>query len=92
MSMFTNMNQTASKFMPSSDIATIATLGMEVAIVSSLFKLGTMDSSTPAQREEAQAQADQAKAAAMLDDARIKEAQADEDRRRSYYANQGPSF
>ena len=91
MSMFTDMSKTASKFMPSADMATLATMGMEVALVSTLFKLGTMDSSTPAQREEAQAQADQAKANAMLEDARIKEAQADEDRRRSYYS-QGPTF
>lgn len=92
MSMFTNMNQATSKFMGPSDMATLATIGAEVAIVSSLFKLGTTDSTTPAQREEAQAQADQARATAMLEDARVKEAQADEDRRRAYFANQGPSL
>ena len=92
MSMFTNMSNTASKFMPSADTATLATTALEVGIVASLFKLGTMDSTTPAQRNEAQAQQDQAKATAMLEDARSKEAQADEDRRKVYFANSGPSF
>lgn len=92
MSMFTDMSKTASRFMPSADAATLAVTGLEIGIVASLFTLGTMNSTTPEQRMAAQAQDDQAKANAMMEDARNKEAQADEDRRRAYFANQGPSF
>ena len=92
MSMFTDMSKTARRFMPSADAATLAVTGLEIGIVASLFTLGTMNSTTPAQRSEAQAQDDQAKANAMMEDARNKEAQDDEDRRRAYFANQGPAF
>lgn len=91
MSLFNNMSNNASKFMPASDLAALGTVALEVGIVASLFKFGTMDSTTPAQASEAQAQQDQRQAAAMLEDARTKEAQADEDRRRASFS-QGPSF
>jgi hypothetical protein len=92
MSKFAAMTESASKFMADPAVGKAAVIGLEVGIVSSLISLGSYNSTTPEQRNEAQAQQDQRQAAAMLEDARNKEAQADEDRRRAYFANQGPSL
>lgn len=97
MSMFTDLSKSVSKFLPASSVGviddpTLTMMKVEVGLVSALFKLGTMESTTPEQRTMAAAAEEKRQADYMLEDARVKEAQADEARRQAYYANQGPSF
>jgi hypothetical protein len=94
-SMFTNLGKALSKFLPTSsvgaiDAPTMTMMKLEVGMVGGLLKLATTDSTTPEQRMLAQASEEKRQADQLLNDARDREFQAQEQQRLAYFASRGP--